>query len=220
MIVRTLYSLIEPHKDPARAEYQGKYLRDQFPFLGVRTPQLRKAVQSLKGIYPSIDWREEVKEFWRQPDREFHLAAIYWAIAHRKKAVPEDLSFYEDLITSHSWWDTVDTIAPHLVGALLHRFPELLQRTEEWLESDQLWLKRTALIYPLYNRKQIDSERLFRYCSHLSQDTDFFIRKAIGWVLRELSKTNPAAVAEYLKTTRLSPLSTREAGKHLPQKKS
>jgi len=215
MIASTLRSFLEPLRDSKVADSQVRYLRNQFPFLGVKIPLLRKAVQELKKQHPSSDWRSEVEELWRQPEREFHHAALFWAIAYRKQALLKDLDLYERLLLTHSWWDTVDTIAPHLAGPFFLRFPERIAKTEEWLHSPHLWLKRAALIYPLHKRKEIDSERLFRYCNHLSKETDFFIRKAIGWVLREHSKTDPTAVRQFLQIATLSPLSVREAQKYL-----
>lgn len=212
MISQQLRTLLVPLQSPEAALWQTNYLRGQFPFLGVKVPLLRKALRNLS---PSKDWRAEVKELWQEKEREFHHAAIFWAIAHRKKAVESDLSLYEQMVLENSWWDTVDTIAPHLIGALLHRFPHLLTRTEEWLTSKELWLKRSALIYPLYQRKAIDSERLFRYCRTLAHEKNFFIRKAIGWMLREHSKTQPEKVKKFIVETNLSPLSKREGMKYL-----
>lgn len=215
MITSSLRKLLLPLQNREIALWQTNYLRGQFPFLGIKTPVLRKVIEELKTIHPTKDWRNEVQELWKEPEREFHHGAIFWAIAHRKKAEAEDLKLYEKMVLENSWWDTVDTISPHLMGAHFHRFPSLISRTEEWLISDELWLKRAALIYPLYQRRAIDEERLFRYCKALSQERDFFIRKAIGWMLREYSKTNPAQVKKFLETTPLSPLSKREGAKYL-----
>lgn len=211
----TLRNLLIPLQNKEAALWQHNYMRNQFPFLGVKTPHLRKTLQDLKKAHPSNDWRREVEDLWKEPEREFHYAAIFWAMIHRKGAKEGDLHLYEKLILENSWWDTVDTIAPHLVGALFHRFPLLLRRSEEWLVSDQLWLKRAALIYPLYQRKAIDSARLFRYCETLRKEKDFFIRKGIGWMLREHSKTAPDEVRKFIQTVELSPLSKREGGKYL-----
>lgn len=215
MIGNALRNLLKPLQNGEIAASQASYLRGQFPFLGIKKPLLVKAVQELKALYPSTDWRCETQELWQESEREFHYAAILWAMNHRKRAVAEDLNIYQKMILENSWWDTVDTIAPHLVGALFHRFPALIDKTEEWLLSNELWLKRAALIYPLYRKKEIDSERLFRYCKHLRKERDFFIRKAIGWMLREHSKTEPDRVKEFIETVELSPLSKREGIKYL-----
>lgn len=215
MLSKTLRTLLKPLQNEEAALWQKNYLRGQFPFLGVKTPLLRKAIAELRKIYPSTDWKEETLALWQEPEREFHHAAIFWAIAHRKLAKPNDLSLYEKLVVENSWWDTVDTVSPHLIGALFHAYPELLTRSEEWLKSDQLWLKRAALIYPLHRRKAIDSKRLFHYCRQLAHEKDFFIRKAIGWMLREHSKTDPESVKQFIESTELSPLSRREGLKYV-----
>lgn len=218
-IVASLHALLEPLRSPDAAAWQMSYMRELFPFLGIRTPALRKAVLQLKREFPSSDWKKEVRELWRQPEREFHYGAIFWAIAHRGKATAADLPFYEELLTTNSWWDSVDTIAPHLVGELFRKFPSLIEKTEEWVDSPQLWLRRSALIYSLSWKGATDAERLFRYCTKLGKEKEFFIRKAIGWALREYSKTNPTAVSKFLQTADLSPLSLREARKRLLIKK-
>ncbi len=211
MIQSILRQTLLPLANQELALWQTNYMRNQFPFLGVKVPLLRSAVKKL----PSSDWRAESLALMGESEREFHLAAVYHAIHHRKKALPEDLEFYKKLILTHSWWDTVDTIAPQLVGELLHRHPELIPSVEAWLNSSELWLKRTALIYPLFKRKEIDIERLFRSCAKMGKEKDFFIRKAIGWMLRELGKREPTSIARFLETTPLSPLSVREARKYL-----
>jgi 3-methyladenine DNA glycosylase AlkD len=204
---QTIRQLLEPNRNAEIARWQTSYMRDQFPFLGIQAPLLRSILQTLT---PSPSWRADVKMLMEEPEREFHYAAIHLAIKMRKETEEQDIALYEEMVLKNSWWDTVDTIAPQLIGAHFHRFPHLLPLTEKWLLSDQLWLKRSALIYPLYQRKKIDAERLFRYCKELSQEKDFFIRKAIGWMLREYSKINPAAVLQFIEETPLSPLSKRE----------
>lgn len=215
MIKSHLRSLLEPLGNPTFAQWQQDYLRNQFRFLGIKVPVLRKAIKEFKKEHRSQNWRSEVEALFDEPEREFHHAAIYWAIDHRKSATPEDLSLYKKLLLTHSWWDTVDTIAPQLVGPLLAAHPELLKEIDRWIVSPHLWLRRAALIYPLYKRKEIDAKRLFATCDKLREDPDFFIRKAIGWMLREHSKTHPDAVAQFIQVTRLSPLSVREASKYL-----
>jgi 3-methyladenine DNA glycosylase AlkD len=172
-------------------------------------------VRELVKTLPSTDWRREIWELWQQPEREFHHAAIFLSLRHRKQAVKEDLPLYERLITENSWWDTVDTVAPHLMGPLLLKFPELVSETKRWLSSSHLWLRRSAIIHQLRAKDKTDAERLFAYCSKLSHEKEFFIRKAIGWALREYAKTDAQAVLGYLETATLSPLSMREAKKHL-----
>jgi len=198
--------------NPVIADKQSRYLRGQFPFLGIPTPTARKITRTFFRQNRPEDWRKTVKMLWSHPERELHYAALDCARLHCGE--PADLTLYKELITSHSWWDTVDTIAPHLVGNLLLRHPELTVKIDAWIDSDNLWLRRSSLIYSLYWKQKTDSARLFATCTKLSGDPDFFIRKAIGWALRSYSKTNPSAVRAYLSQARLSPLSAREGGKY------
>jgi 3-methyladenine DNA glycosylase AlkD len=211
MIADELRALFAPFQDPVAAQWQANYLRNQFPCLGVRAPKVRELVKTI----PSNDWRSEIWDLWQQPEREFHHAAIFLCLRHKKQATAEDIVLYERLITENFWWDTVDTVAPHLMGPLLQKFPKLVPETKRWLQSPHLWLRRSAIIHQLRAKEKTDTERLFTYCSKLAHEKEFFIRKAIGWALREYGKTNAPAVLEYLETAALSPLSVREAKKHL-----
>ena len=214
-LVKELRSELKPKRDATIAASQSQYLKNKFPFLGIRTPELRKTVRMLLRSSPSKDWRKEVLLFWKEPEREFHHAAIHWAIHHVDDASEQDLPLFEKLIVTNSWWDTVDWIAPYLIGHLFLKYPKLLSKADKWIESDNLWLRRTAIIYPLRFKEKTDPERLFHYCSKLGSDKEFFVRKAIGWVLREYSKTNPTSVRSFLKNAKLSSLSIREASKYL-----
>lgn len=214
-LAKKLRANLEPFRQAKRAMWQINYMRGQFPFLGVPAPQLRTTLSALKKEHPSSDWRQETRELWSEPEREFHYAALQWAIFHARNATPHDLPFYETLAHERAWWDTVDTIAPHLIGRLLKRFPELIERTEAWLDAPHFWLRRCALIYQLRWKGDTDAKRLFRYCTYLGSDKEWFIQKAIGWALREYSKVNPDGVREYLAGAKLASLSVREARKRL-----
>jgi 3-methyladenine DNA glycosylase AlkD len=213
MISKKLRTIFEPLRNPEVASWQTNYMKQKFVFLGIRIPMVRQKVKELKDS--SQNWRDEVKELWEQKEREFHHAALFWAIHYLKKAEAHDIELFEELIVTNSWWDTVDTVAPHLAGWLIQRFPELIIKTEEWVKSDNLWLKRASLIFQLPLKEKTDKERLFLYCKKLANEKDFFIRKAIGWSLRTYSKTNPEAIRNFLKEASLSPLSIKEAKKHL-----
>lgn len=199
-------------RDAPFAAWQKAYMLHQFPFLGVRSPLLKKAVKT----YDAAEWRQEISLLWEEPEREFQYAALQLALLHKKEWAAADLELFEKLICSKSWWDTVDTIAPHLAGALFFRFPELLVHADRWLLSENLWLRRSAIIFQLRYKEKTDGDRLFKSCAHLGSEKEFFIRKAIGWALREYGKTEPKRVIKFLASASLSPLSVREARKHLP----
>jgi len=127
------------------------------------------------------------------------------------------LAVARTLITTKSWWDTVDALATRFVGDLVRRHPALVATMDDWSAEPDLWLVRTAILHQLHYGPATDTERLFAYCSRQAGHPDFFVRKAIGWALRHYARTDPDAVRQFVAAhaSRLSPLSVREATKHL-----
>ncbi len=121
------------------------------------------------------------------------------------------------LVTTVPWWDTVDLLAAHVVGALVAADPALAAEMDRWSADDDLWLVRTALLHQLRHKERTDTDRLFHYCLRQSGHPDFFVRKAIGWALREYAKTDPGAVRDFLarEGDQFAPLSVREALKNI-----
>lgn len=206
--------------DPQKAPPMRAYMRDQFDFLGVPTPRrLLLDRQVLAGLEKpaEADLREVALACWRRPEREYQYFACGWLRKHAKRATPALLPTIRDLITTKSWWDTVDTLASDTLGPLVRSHPELLSTMDEWMRGDNMWVARSAILHQLTYKQGTDADRLFRYCLAQAGHPDFFIRKAIGWALRQYARTDPAAVREFLASNgdRLSPLSVREASKHL-----
>ncbi|GAA1656178.1 DNA alkylation repair protein [Catellatospora bangladeshensis] len=205
--------------DPARAPAMRAYLREQFPFLGVPAPQVQATVRAVLAGSPRPDaatLREAALDCWARDEREFQYAACVLLRRHARTLDAGFLDTARHLIVTKSWWDTVDTLAAHVVGALVARHPHLVRVMDAWAAGDELWLARTALLHQLTYKAGTDAERLLRYCAELAPHPDFFIRKAIGWALREHAKTDPAAVREFVAAQPgLSGLSRREALKHL-----
>lgn len=138
-----------------------------------------------------------------------------------KKAEKERIDLYEYLIVNKSWWDTIDYSASNLVGVHFQKFPELIQPyTEKWMDSGNMWLQRTSLLFQLKYKKATDLELLTDYIHQLQGSKEFFINKAIGWILREYSKTNAAWVVDFVNSNQLAPLSHREALKWLNRKRN
>lgn len=191
------------------------YMLGQFRFLGIKSPErkhlLRQFIQSYG--YPGTDHLEVfVKQLWQTPGRELQYAAM--EIASRKTFMkePERIRLIEWMITHESWWDTVDFIASNIAGVWFKLHPEeILPVTGRWMTSGNIWLQRTCLLFQLKYRHETDFGLLSRFIEQLAAEKEFFIRKAIGWALREYSKTNPEAVLKFVETQVLSPLSRREA---------
>jgi 3-methyladenine DNA glycosylase AlkD len=207
-------------RDPERAGPAEAYMRDQFPFLGLPAPTQRALARSVLAGLPAPDeddLRTVALACWELDEREYQYFACDWLRAHVAVPGPEFLATISTLITTRSWWDTVDPLATRVVGGLVRRHPELTAEMDAWSAAENMWLVRTAILHQLHYGAETDTGRLFDYCTRQAGHRDFFIRKAIGWALRQYARTEPGEVSSYVATHRdqLSPLSVREATKHL-----
>lgn len=196
------------------------YMKDKFEFLGIKSP-VRKSL--LKNVINKH--KEEVKtncrmialQLYDLPEREFHYCAME-IIAKFLKNQYEivDNILIEKMIRTHSHWDTVDFIAKNILGNYLLCHPEKSdQMITSFSKSDNMWLNRSAILFQLGYKEKTNSTVLFKLCKTHAASNEFFMRKAIGWALREYAKVNPASVKEFVKTHELSNLSQKEALKHL-----
>jgi 3-methyladenine DNA glycosylase AlkD len=206
--------------DPARAAGMTAYMRGQFPFVGVPAPALRALVRDVLTGRPApgeADLRAFATAAWQRPEREYQYFAVDYLRKYAAVAGPGFLLDACTLITTKSWWDTVDPLATRFVGGLVRRHPALTGEMDAWSRHDDIWLIRTAILFQLHYAAETDTERLFGYCARQGGHPDFFVRKAIGWALRQYARTDPQAVRAFIAhhRTRLSPLSVREATKHL-----
>ena len=158
------------------------------------------------------DVPEIMHELWAQPQRELQYFALELLRKYTTSSPPEWIGLYEELITHKSWWDTVDGLAGWLVGAHFKRFPDQIQpHTKQWMESGNFWLQRTCLLFQLGYKGETDFELLKSFIIPLAAHKEFFIRKAIGWALRQYGKVSPMVVKEFVAQQALSNLSYREA---------
>jgi 3-methyladenine DNA glycosylase AlkD len=206
--------------DPERAVAMAAYMRDQFPFLGLPAPTQRLlAREVMAGVDrpDEHDLRSVATACWRLPEREYQYFACFLLRRHARVLGPGFLDVARHLVTTKAWWDTVDALAAHTVGPMVARHPALVAVMDRWAVDDDLWLVRTAILHQLTYKEQTDAKRLFHYCSQQAGHRDFFVRKAIGWALREYAKTAPAEVRAFVQAhaSRLSALSVREALKNL-----
>jgi len=220
--VSSLSKLMRSHANPSDAEHMAKYMRDQFAFLGIKAPQRKALTRTFireNGSLGGKDLEDVALALWDLNEREFQYVAFGLLDRVRKKLEIQTVPVLEHLIIHKSWWDTVDSIATHLVGAVFSRFPvEARETLEGWRKSDNFWLRRTTILFQLGYKADTDEDLLWEVIDENIGDEEFFIQKAIGWALREYSKTNPKAVVSYVERNKLASLSQREALKWMKSK--
>ncbi|MGL4403543.1 MAG: DNA alkylation repair protein [Fusobacteriaceae bacterium] len=205
--------------NPKNAVIMEKYMRNHFKFLGIRTPERRalsKEFVKIKMKEESVDWNFVFKCF-EKDEREFHLLGLDYLGKASKYLVREDILNLKKLILWNSWWDSVDTIAP-IVGVLVKSYPELEQTfIEEAISAENFWVRRACIIYQLRYKKFTNIDILEKAILKNLGSREFFINKAIGWALREYSKTNRDWVYKFIETYKeqLSNLSIKEGSKYL-----
>ncbi len=218
MKIADIREVFESVQDPADAAQMRRYMRDRFEFYGVRSPERKSITRELfaiiktEGKYDSVLFRN----LWDAEQRELqYLAQEY--LYHTRRWWPEDIMddvYYA--LTHKSWWDTVDYLATTVVGHLWRtdplRYTPMLRR---WISDPNLWLRRTAIIAQLKHKEDVDTDFMTEAIVPNLGDSDFFIRKAIGWALRQYSKYNPDWVEQFVEQHDMSPLSHREATKYI-----
>jgi 3-methyladenine DNA glycosylase AlkD len=207
--------------DAQQAVAMRAYMLGQFEFLGIRAGPRREALKGLPKFTGNADGLLNLADaLWRLPEREYRYAAIDLLARHQKRLDMTALPRLLQLVQTDPWWDTVDGLAS-VVGDLVWRAkaeqPEVQTLMDECLVHPNLWVRRVAMLHQLGWKGQADQDRLFRYALALAPEKDFFIRKAIGWALRDHARSQPDAVRNFLleQAAQLSGLTRREAGKHL-----
>lgn len=197
------------------------YMKSATPYLGVRVPAVRaltRAEARLRPFATADDLADTVLDLWRAADyREERYAAIALLDTPRARRLrdPGLLGTLRELIVTGAWWDYVDELA-HRVGDLLRGWPpEIRPALLTWTRHDDRWLRRASIICQLGARDRVDVGLLTAAIEASIGETDFFVRKAIGWALRDYARTDPAWVRSFARTHELSPLSRREALRHL-----
>lgn len=214
--IETLASEFEKERNLQIATDQKAYMRNQFDFFGLKANERREIQKPfLVKAYlpPKADLADLVTQLWLKPERDFQLFGQELVFKYNKQFEKLDLELLEFMVVHKSWWDTVDYISYKLMGEYFKRFPEEIEPSvNKWLKSNNIWLQRSALLFQLKYKKDINSELLSHIIHSLLGSSEFFINKAIGWVLREYSRTNPKWVIEFVENTpSLNNLSKREA---------
>jgi 3-methyladenine DNA glycosylase AlkD len=217
--VASLKALFEQNADPQQAAPMKKYMRDQFEYLGIKTPQnaaLQKQFFENHGFPPLSELEPVLRDLWALPEREYQYVAVGLLDRFSKQVPANFIKMIEYLLVTKSWWDTVDSIAGRTVGVHFKRFPEVREKyLAKWRASDNFWLRRTAILFQLNYKDETDFDLLSEIIRENLNSEEFFINKAIGWSLRQYARVDPKAVKKFVKSTPLHPLSRREAMKHL-----
>lgn len=207
--------------NPIRIPQMEAYMRNQFPFYGVMSTPRKELLKAIKKehleVLDSNEKRALIQLLWEEEHRECQLVALDWLMQWKpKEFTASDIDLFEWLITTKSWWDTVDGIAPNVVGKYARVFPEQMKETlHRWESHDSFWIRRACLIFQLRYRQETDLDLLQYFINKFKPDREFFIQKAIGWSLREVSKWNPTWVARVVEEEQLTGLAKREASKYI-----
>ncbi len=223
-LVRAVRAALADAADPAKAPQMQAYMKSALPYRGVTNPIQRQLWRTLFPAHPLQSfgsWRDAALQLWREATfREERYAAIALA-EHRPYAgflTIEAMPMIEEMIVTGAWWDYVDTLAGHHVGDILRASPRrMTPLMRRWASDEHLWKRRTAILCQLRFKADTDLELLYHCIERNAADKDFFIRKAIGWALRQYAWTDPREVARYVNAHRhvLSPLSVREGLKNI-----
>lgn len=220
-----LKAALEAAAEPGRAAPMQAYMRGQFVFLGVAAPQRRLAAKALlaglKGVGAEV-LLEHAQLLWQQPEREYQHVALDMLAMHRRQLLPEHIPALLGLARQRAWWDSIDGMADvvgDVLQAQLRRGGDGHAHMEGALRHADFWLRRIAMLHQLGWRGDTDARWLFDAALALAHEDEFFIRKAIGWALRDYAHHAPAAVTAFANAhrQRLSALSYREALKHQPR---
>ncbi len=201
--------------DTSKSTPMSAYMKHVAPFLGVSAPERRAAVRPL-GQPPLEELPVLARALWSLPEREYAYVACDWLERATRKGPASLLPLILELVRSRSWWDTVDSLSAS-VGNLVAGHPELAAEMDSWITDADFWVARVSILHQLGRGSATDADRLFRLCLVRAHETEFFIRKAIGWALRDFAWRDPDAVDRFVSAHReeLSALTIREATKNL-----
>lgn len=221
-LLQRIRSEYESAFNEENSHWMKKYMKNQFDFFGIKTAERRRIskpfMQESRSL-PLDDLEYLILALWKQDERELQYLGAEMLQKNVDRLPGSGMALIEALVTNKSWWDTVDALSANTAGDLIRRFPALVPSvTDAWIDSGNMWLQRSALLFQLKYKGNTDKELLFCYIRRLSDSREFFIQKAIGWALREYSKTNPDDVVSFVASETLKPLSKREALKVVQRK--
>lgn len=221
---KPLVDSLESNRCIENAAPMKKYMKDISDFLGLKSENRKKILSAFirNNGYPANNQLfSSIIYLWGMQYREYQYCGMEMLAKPAVKFNSEDIEIIEYMITTKSWWDTVDMVAASVAGKYFKAYPDKIKTvTRQWINTDNIWLKRSAILFQLKYKNETDTWILFDYITKEAGHKDFFIRKAIGWALREYSKTNPGIVKDFINNTVLSPLSRKEGLKIINKKET
>lgn len=218
--IPSLEKAFTENRNAENAVAMSKYMKNNFPFFGIKTEDRRRLFKTIwadnhKEV--SENSREIAMSLYLKKERELHYCALEILMKNLKNNyVKEDIHLIEKLITTSSWWDSVDVIAKFILGGYLQKIPlETDVVISRFSNSENMWLNRSAILFQLGYKEKTNFELLKLVCEQHKLSNEFFIQKAIGWALREYGKTNPEAVKDFVVVSKLKKLSEKEALKNI-----
>ena len=213
-----LYEEMIQHKNEEQAQKMSKYMLNKFEYIGIKTPERREIFKNFFKEYKNeekIDW-EFVNNCWENKYREFQYVAADYLKNMKDKLTIDDIPKLKQFILKKSWWDTIDNL-DMTIGALALKDSNVNKILLEWSLDENIWLRRIAIDHQLLRKEKTDIELLEKILKNNLEQTEFFINKAIGWALRDYSKTNPEWVKTFIEKNRenMAKLSIKEASKYL-----
>jgi 3-methyladenine DNA glycosylase AlkD len=216
---REVWAALRPLKNAERAAGMRAYMRNQFEYLGVSMPDHRAAVAPLIKSFSPADQEElrmAAEGLWQMREREYQYVAV--GLLGRCQAILtlDDLPWLLNLVQQKPWWDTVDSLLKAIIPVVQRAGAKGKRAMDAAVKHENFWVRRIAILHQLGLRDEVDTKRLFRYAELLAAEKEFFIRKAIGWALRDYAWHDWRAIEKFLKSTRagLSGLTVREAKKN------
>ena len=213
-----LYEEMIQHKNEEQAQKMSKYMLNKFEYIGIKTPERREIFKNFFKEYKNkekIDW-EFVNKCWENKYREFQYIAADYLKNMKDKLTIDDIPKLKRLILKKSWWDTIDNL-DMTIGALALKDSNVNKILLEWSLDENIWLRRIAIDHQLLRKEKTNTELLEKILKNNLEQTEFFINKAIGWALRDYSKTNSEWVKNFIEKNRenMAKLSIKEASKYL-----
>ena len=213
-----LYEEMIQHKNEEQAQKMSKYMLNKFEYIGIKTPERCKIFKSFFKEYKNeekIDW-EFVNKCWENKNREFQYIAADYLKNMKDKLIIDDIPKFKQLILKKSWWDTIDNL-DMTIGALALKDSNVNKILLEWSLDENIWLRRIVIDHQLLRKEKTNTELLEKILKNNLGQAEFFINKAIGWALRDYSKTNPEWVKNFIEKNRenMAKLSIKEASKYL-----